>query len=123
MSVNQIPVWPPMPDITGRNSSSNTLQGGSVLEMRSRLTTVSSPSPADNRPPPLLTSFLSTYLNAKLKVLSNYHPAMWGLIVIYTPVLGAVLIGGTLTIDDSTTGTMSWPAPSSDLSWPFHIIA
>ncbi|KAF9926637.1 hypothetical protein FBU30_003821 [Linnemannia zychae] len=44
--------------------------------------------------------FLYLYLNAKLKVFSNYHPAMWKLIVIYIPVLGAVLIGGALTIDN-----------------------
>lgn len=44
--------------------------------------------------------FLYLYLNAKLKVFSNYHPAMWKLIVIYMPILGAVLIGGALTIDE-----------------------
>ncbi|KAG7289255.1 hypothetical protein NEMBOFW57_005620 [Staphylotrichum longicolle] len=44
--------------------------------------------------------FLYLYLNAKLKVFSNYHPAMWKLIVIYAPVLGACLIGGALTIDE-----------------------
>lgn len=44
--------------------------------------------------------FLYLYLNAKLKVFSNYHPAMWKLIVTYAPVLGAVLIGGALTIDE-----------------------
>lgn len=44
--------------------------------------------------------FLYLYLNAKLKVFSNYHPAMWKLIVIYAPILGAVLIGGALTIDE-----------------------
>jgi len=44
--------------------------------------------------------FLYLYLNAKLKVWSNYHPAMWKLIVIYVPILGAVLIGGALTIDE-----------------------
>ncbi|KAH8684033.1 phosphatidic acid phosphatase type 2/haloperoxidase [Ilyonectria robusta] len=43
--------------------------------------------------------YLYLYLNAKLKVFSNYHPAMWKLIAIYAPVLGAVLIGGALTID------------------------
>ncbi|KAL7919792.1 phosphatidic acid phosphatase type 2/haloperoxidase [Trichoderma austrokoningii] len=43
--------------------------------------------------------FLYLYLNAKLKVFSNYHPAMWKLIVLYAPILGAVLIGGSLTID------------------------
>ncbi|KAF6828988.1 pap2 superfamily protein [Colletotrichum plurivorum] len=44
--------------------------------------------------------YLYLYLNAKLKVFSDYHPAMWKLIVIYIPVLGAVLIGGALTIDE-----------------------
>ncbi|ROV88662.1 hypothetical protein VMCG_10330 [Cytospora schulzeri] len=44
--------------------------------------------------------FLYLYLNAKLKVFSNYHPAMWKLIAIYAPILGAVLIGGALTIDE-----------------------
>ena len=37
--------------------------------------------------------FLYLYLNAKLKVFSNYHPAMWKLIAIYAPLLGACLIG------------------------------
>ncbi|KAK3686228.1 phosphatidic acid phosphatase type 2/haloperoxidase [Podospora appendiculata] len=44
--------------------------------------------------------YLSLYLNAKLKVFSNYHPAMWKLIVTYAPILGACLIGGALTIDE-----------------------
>jgi membrane-associated phospholipid phosphatase len=44
--------------------------------------------------------FLYLYLNAKLKIFSNYHPAMWKLIVLYMPILGAVLIGGALTIDE-----------------------
>ncbi|KJZ71267.1 hypothetical protein HIM_09340 [Hirsutella minnesotensis 3608] len=44
--------------------------------------------------------YLYLYLNAKLKVFSNYHPAMWKLIVLYAPLLGAVLIGGALTIDE-----------------------
>ena len=44
--------------------------------------------------------FLYLYLNAKLKVFSNYHPAFWKLIVTYMPVLGAVLIAGALTIDE-----------------------
>lgn len=44
--------------------------------------------------------FLSLYLNAKLKVFSNYHPAMWKLIVIWAPILAATLIGGALTIDE-----------------------
>ncbi|KAK2608907.1 hypothetical protein QQS21_002620 [Conoideocrella luteorostrata] len=44
--------------------------------------------------------YLYLYLNAKLKVFSNYHPAMWKLILIYAPILGATLIGGALTIDE-----------------------
>jgi hypothetical protein len=44
--------------------------------------------------------FLYCYLNAKLKVFANYHPAMWKLIAIYAPILGACLIGGALTIDE-----------------------
>lgn len=44
--------------------------------------------------------YLYLYLNAKLKVFANYHPAMWKLIVTYMPILGAVLIGGALTIDE-----------------------
>lgn len=44
--------------------------------------------------------YLYLYLNAKLKVFANYHPAMWKLIVIYIPILGATLIAGALTIDE-----------------------
>ena len=44
--------------------------------------------------------YLYLYLNAKLKVFSNYHPALWKLIAIYAPILGAVLIGGALSIDE-----------------------
>ncbi|KAJ4256206.1 hypothetical protein NW762_009284 [Fusarium torreyae] len=44
--------------------------------------------------------YLYLYLNAKLKVFSNYHPSMWKLIAIYAPLLGACLIGGALTIDE-----------------------
>lgn len=44
--------------------------------------------------------FLSLYLNAKLKVFSNYHASMWKLVVVYAPILGATLIGGALTIDE-----------------------
>ncbi|WAO95719.1 AcidPPc domain-containing protein [Fusarium falciforme] len=44
--------------------------------------------------------YLYLYLNAKLKVFSNYHPSMWKLMAIYAPILGACLIGGALTIDE-----------------------
>lgn len=45
--------------------------------------------------------FMYLYLNAKLKVFANYHPAMWKLILLYFPILGAVLVCGSLTIDAS----------------------
>lgn len=45
--------------------------------------------------------FLFLYLNAKLKVFSNYHPAMWKLILLFLPILGATLVGGSLTVDQS----------------------
>lgn len=44
--------------------------------------------------------YLYFYLNAKLKVFANYHPAMWKLVALYAPILGACLIGGALTIDE-----------------------
>ncbi|KAI7553482.1 hypothetical protein KC331_g1206 [Hortaea werneckii] len=44
--------------------------------------------------------YLYLYLNAKLKVWSNHHPAYWKLIVTYIPILGAELIGGALTVDE-----------------------
>ncbi|RYP05111.1 hypothetical protein DL764_004027 [Monosporascus ibericus] len=43
--------------------------------------------------------FLYLYLNAKLKVFSNYHPSMWKLAVLYLPILFACLIAGLLTVD------------------------
>ncbi|KAI0004820.1 phosphatidic acid phosphatase type 2/haloperoxidase [Xylariaceae sp. FL0662B] len=45
--------------------------------------------------------FLYLYLNAKLKVFANYHPSMWKLVLLYLPILGAVLVCGLLTIDQS----------------------
>lgn len=44
--------------------------------------------------------YLYFYLNAKMKVFSNHHPAFWKLIALYSPVLGATLITGALTIDE-----------------------
>lgn len=44
--------------------------------------------------------YLSLYLNAKLKVAANYHPALWKLVAVMAPLLGATLIGGALTIDE-----------------------
>lgn len=39
-------------------------------------------------------------MNAKMKVFSNFHGAMWKQTLLYAPVLGAVLIAGSLTIDE-----------------------
>ncbi|KAI5783079.1 phosphatidic acid phosphatase type 2/haloperoxidase, partial [Pyronema domesticum] len=44
--------------------------------------------------------FLYLYLNAKLKVFSNYAPHMWKQTALYAPILGATLIAGSLTIDE-----------------------
>ncbi|KAI5778516.1 phosphatidic acid phosphatase type 2/haloperoxidase [Geopyxis carbonaria] len=44
--------------------------------------------------------FLSLYLNAKLKIWADHHPAMWKLTAVWAPVLGATLIAGSLTIDE-----------------------
>ncbi|KAJ6263665.1 hypothetical protein Dda_2234 [Drechslerella dactyloides] len=44
--------------------------------------------------------FLFLWLNAKLKLWSNYHPAMWKMTATYAPLLGATLIAGSLTIDE-----------------------
>lgn len=44
--------------------------------------------------------YLYFYLNAKMKVFSNHHPAFWKLIALYAPVLAATLITGALTIDE-----------------------
>ncbi|TGJ83502.1 hypothetical protein E0Z10_g5251 [Xylaria hypoxylon] len=48
--------------------------------------------------------YLSLYLNAKLKVFANYHTPLWKLIALVVPILGAVLLCGTLVIDN----THSW---------------
>lgn len=60
--------------------------------------------------------YLYLYLNAKLKVFSNYHPSMWKMIAIYIPILGAVLIGGALTIDEYHN-CKSIPLTSKDSSF------
>jgi len=44
--------------------------------------------------------FLFLYFNAKLKLLSNHHPAYWKMVLTFSPLLGAVLIAGALTIDE-----------------------
>ena len=44
-------------------------------------------------------TYLFLYLNAKLKVWSNYHPAFWKLALLYAPILGAVLIACSVVVD------------------------
>ena len=43
--------------------------------------------------------YLSLYLNAHLKIFSNYHPSYWKLLVFVTPLVAAALIVGSLTLD------------------------
>ncbi|KAK7208991.1 hypothetical protein V2G26_016169 [Clonostachys chloroleuca] len=45
--------------------------------------------------------FLSLYFNGKLKLFADHHSAMWKLILFHLPILGAILVGGSLTIDYS----------------------
>ncbi|OTB05357.1 hypothetical protein M426DRAFT_29770, partial [Hypoxylon sp. CI-4A] len=45
--------------------------------------------------------YLFLYLNAKLKVFANYHPSMWKLLLLYSPILGSVLLCGSLSLDNS----------------------
>ena len=44
--------------------------------------------------------FLFLYLNAKLKLWSNHQPALWKLVAVFAPLLGAVLIAGSKTVDE-----------------------
>jgi len=48
--------------------------------------------------------YLCLYLNAKMKVFANYHTPMWKLLVLLLPILAAVLLVGTLIVDN----THSW---------------
>jgi len=43
--------------------------------------------------------YCSLYLNGKLKIFANYRPQYWKLVLFYAPLLGAVLIASSLTID------------------------
>ncbi|KAI0868700.1 PAP2 superfamily-domain-containing protein [Hypoxylon argillaceum] len=48
--------------------------------------------------------YLCLYINAKLKVFANYHTPLWKLIALVVPMLGTVLLCGTIIIDN----THSW---------------
>lgn len=43
--------------------------------------------------------YCSLYLNGKLKIFANYRPQYWKFVLFYAPLLGAVLIACSLTID------------------------
>ncbi|KAI1364484.1 PAP2 superfamily-domain-containing protein [Xylaria arbuscula] len=45
--------------------------------------------------------YLCLYLNAKLKVFANYHTPLWKLVALAIPILGAVLLCGSLIVDNS----------------------
>ncbi|KAI1353189.1 PAP2 superfamily-domain-containing protein [Xylaria sp. FL0043] len=45
--------------------------------------------------------YLCLYLNAKLKVFANYHTPLWKLIAFILPILGAVLLCGSVIIDNT----------------------
>lgn len=43
--------------------------------------------------------FLALYLNAKLKAFADYSAVFWKFMVVLFPIIGAMMIGGNLTID------------------------
>jgi membrane-associated phospholipid phosphatase len=43
--------------------------------------------------------FLTFYLNAKLKAFSDYHTSYWKMIVVISPLIGALCVAGLLVID------------------------
>jgi diacylglycerol diphosphate phosphatase/phosphatidate phosphatase len=43
-------------------------------------------------------TYLSIYLNAKLKLFSDHQPAYWVLVLAYIPILAATLLSGTLIL-------------------------
>ncbi|KAK1970015.1 PAP2 superfamily protein [Colletotrichum sublineola] len=45
--------------------------------------------------------YLFLYLNAKLKVWADYRPALWKIAITFAPLLGALLIACSLTIDQA----------------------
>lgn len=43
--------------------------------------------------------YCSLYLNAKLKIFANYRPQYWKFVLFFAPILGAVLMAASLSID------------------------
>ena len=44
-------------------------------------------------------TFLALYLNAKLKPFGDFHGSFWKIIVVVAPLIGAMLIAGSLVAD------------------------
>ena len=44
-------------------------------------------------------TFLSLYLNAKLKACSDYHTSFWKLMVVLSPTVGAAFIAASVAVD------------------------
>ena len=44
-------------------------------------------------------TFLALYLNAKLKPFSDFHTSFWKMVVVMAPLIGAILIAGSLVAD------------------------
>jgi len=63
--------------------------------------------------------FLSLYINAQMKVMSDYRPAYWKQIFFFAPLLATGLIGGALTIDKYRESTRAF---SSSLSSSCRLI-
>lgn len=45
--------------------------------------------------------YCSLYLNGKLKVFSNYRPQYWKFVLFFTPLIGAIFVASSLTVDYS----------------------
>ncbi len=43
--------------------------------------------------------FLALYLNAKLKAFSDYNTSFWKMVAVVSPIIGAIIVAGGLTID------------------------
>ena len=43
--------------------------------------------------------YLSLYLNGKLKIFANYRPQFWKYVLFFAPLLGAVLLSASLSVD------------------------
>ena len=44
-------------------------------------------------------TFLAFYLNAKLKAFPDYHTSIWKMFLVLSPLLGALFIAASVTMD------------------------